>query len=266
MKKARLIIYSFLSLSLILLGIGLYSGCVARKVIYPGPMPFDTDVSYNKVYTKHYVSTKTEDDTTLRGWLLDRGKNAPLVVVYGGNSMNVGGMLDIASEDSKRSYLLMNYRGYGASEGSPSQEKLISDALHNIEWAKKKLGAPKSVHLLGFSIGAGVAMQVGAKGGVDSMVLICPFDSLTETAANMVGSMAKGFVRNDAYDSVAIAPDVESRVTIIAGKHDNIVKPAQTENLIKAFKKTTPTVHWMDSGHNDIFGTKGFYELIEKGL
>ncbi len=266
MKKVRIIVYSFLSLCFILLGVGLYTGCIARKVIYPGPPPFDTDASYNKDYKEHYVSTKTEDDIALHGWLLDRGKDAPLVAVYAGNGMNVGSMLDIASADDSRSYLLMNYRGYGASEGSPSQEKIVSDALHNIEWAKKRLGQPKSVHLLGFSIGAGVAMQVAAEGGVDSMVLICPFDSLTATAANMVGSMAKGFVRNDAYESVVIAPDIVCPVTIIAGKHDRIVKPAQTENLIKTFKKTKPTVHWMDSGHNDIFGVKGFYQLIEKGL
>ncbi len=246
-------------------------GCLVRQFVYIGQHLPRKDVAASARYLPHAVDIPTADGTISRGWLLDRGARAPLVAVYGGNNMNVGDFLFLAERDKSRSYLLINYRGYGQSEGSPSQDALVADACAQIEWARRQLGSPVSVHLLGFSIGSGVAMQVAAQRlardakGVDSVVLICPFDSLKASARHLSGRFLASLIREDEFDSAAVAPRITCPLTIIAGRQDTIVLPEQVERLVAACTQTTPRLHWLDAGHNDVFSSS-IGHLIEEGL
>jgi pimeloyl-ACP methyl ester carboxylesterase len=63
-----------------------------------------------------------------------------------------------------RSFLFMNYRGYGGSDGKPSEQALLSDALFVIDHVLAAEGIdPAHVVLMGRSLGSGVAVHVAAK-------------------------------------------------------------------------------------------------------
>ncbi len=247
-----------------------FPGCVVRQLIYPGRHLQSDASDFPAEYRKFAVEYTTSDGLRLRGWLLDRGAHAALVAVYGGNNMDVGGFVDLALRDESRSYLLMNYRGYGESEGSPSQRVLVDDACKLLAWARERVGGEPSVHLMGFSIGSGVAMQVAARlcprGELDGVVLLCPFDSLEETARLHVGGLLSSLIREDDYDSAGVAPLVDVPVTILAGRRDEIVPPTQTQRLISAFTRTVPRVHWLDRGHNDLLLDAEAWGFILQGL
>ncbi len=246
-------------------------GCLVRQFVFIGQHLPRKVVASSARYLPHAVDIPTADGTVSRGWLLNRGARAPLVAVYGGNNMNVGSFLFLAERDKSRSYLLINYRGYGQSEGSPTQAALVADACAQIEWARQQLGSPASVHLLGFSIGSGVAMQVAAQRlardaqGVGSVVLICPFDSLKSTARHLAGRFLASLIREDDFDSATVAPRITCPLTIIAGRRDTIVLPEQVERLAAACTQSTPRLHWLDAGHNDVF-SHPIAHLIEEGL
>ena len=237
------------------------SACAAPSLVYPGASMDIPDCNYGS--EQQHVSLKADDGTALRGWFFNRGANTPLVVLYTGNAMNVGALNDLAEADATRSYLLMNYRGYGDSEGTPSEELLVKDARRCLSVARKKLGAPSSVTLVGFSLGSGVATQVAAAEKVDSLVLICPFDSITTVACNMVPFIPR-LLPLDSWNSAAFAPQITCPVSILRAQHDSIVPPSSTDALLQAFKAVQPKVLSYDCDHNDIFSMEGFTATLRQ--
>lgn len=210
---------------------------------------------------QQHVSLKAEDGTALRGWFFNRGAHTPLVVLYTGNAMNVGALNDLAEADTARSYLLMNYRGYGDSAGEPSEALLVQDARYCLNIARNTLGTPASVSLVGFSLGSGVAVQVAAAEQVDSLVLVCPFDSMTEVACNFVPFVPR-LLPLDSWESAAYAPQIRCKVSILRAKYDDIVPPSSTDALIKAFDAARPSIFTFEADHNSIFNAEGFKETL----
>ena len=87
------------------------------------------------------VELSAEDGTRLRGWLVKSERSpAPLLVYFGGNAEEVSWLAATGAERSGWSMLLMNYRGYGHSEGRPSEARLFADALRLYDWAACRPG------------------------------------------------------------------------------------------------------------------------------
>ena len=79
--------------------------------------------------------------------------------------------------------LLVNYRGYGHSEGRPSEARLFADAVRLYDWAAGQAGvdARRSVGM-GRSLGSGVAIYLATQRTLAGLVLVTPFDSITAVA------------------------------------------------------------------------------------
>lgn len=236
------------------------SGCVSRMV-YPGAAKdaVTTDAAFNGYYGAQYTTYTAADGTVLRGWLFNRGAGKPLVVMYPGNGMSAGDFLPFATSDTERSYLLLNYRGYGSSEGTPSEKNLVQDARYALKQAMQQTGA-SGVSAVGFSLGTGVAVQVAAQETVQSLVLICPFDSMENVACDMVPLLPRLFLA-DTYDSAAYAPRVTCPVTIFRAEQDEIVGAERTEALIRSFGRPVAH-HTLPAGHNTILASPGFTEKL----
>ena len=254
-RIARLIIW----MSCCLLFCSGLNSCAIQTFIYPGADQEMPDAAYgNKDYS---IGIEAQDGTILRGWFFNRGEGTPLVVCYGGNAMNVGYFTQMASADTSRSYLLMNYRGYGDSAGEPSEQLLVQDARHCLNIARKLLVEPASVSLVGFSLGSGVAVQVAAAEQVDSLVLVCPFDSMTEVACNFVPLLPR-LLPLDSWESASYAPQIRCKVSIMRAKYDNIVPASSTDALIKAFDAARPSIFTFEADHNTIFNAEGFKQTL----
>ena len=81
------------------------------------------------------------------------------------------------------SVLLVDYRGYGWSEGRPSEKGLYLDGAAAYGFAADQLGGARNVVLFGSSLGAAVATHVASRSEVGCLVLEAPFTSLDEIAA-----------------------------------------------------------------------------------
>lgn len=237
----------------------------APLMIFPGFFADRPDEEYG--YLEQKLCLPAEDGTPLRGWFFNRGSGSPLVVVYTGNNMNAGRLLHLAAEDATRSYLMLNYRGYGDSEGVPSEKRVVADALHCLRLAQNQLGSPASLHVVGYSIGSGVACQVAAAVQPATLTLICPFDSITQVACDFVPLIPRAVLR-DTFTSVDYAPRIKCPVTILRAKEDRLVTPPHTDELIKAFEKggNIPQVHQFDADHSGILTDPGFTSTVHGSL
>ncbi len=254
--------------SLSALSLCLLNSCLTiSEFIYPGAYSCDTTESPVAERTPGgtAVSYRMADGTTLRGWLWNRGVNASLVLVYGGNCMNVGELADLAQRDSQRSYLFVNYRGYGKSEGLPSEELLIADARTVLLQVRRQLQHNGKLALLGYSLGTGVATQLAATEAVDALILVCPFDSMLEVGCHHVPLLPR-LVPMDHFRSDLAAPKVLCPVTILLGERDDIVPPDNSLRLAQCFTNTQVKLLRFPCGHNDIFAQRALYPALRRAL
>src|SRR5262249_377969 len=96
----------------------------------------------------------------LHAWHVKASPGAPLILYFGGNAEDVSWMIDGArSQAPEASWLLVSYRGYGASEGSPSAATIGADALKWHDYAAKEL-KPAQIFAFGRSLGSGAAVRL----------------------------------------------------------------------------------------------------------
>src|SRR3954449_865774 len=118
------------------------------------------------------VFMQARDGTRLHAWHL---AGSPLLLYFGGNAEDVAWNLKrVAQQAPGAGWLLVDYRGYGASDGTPSEEALSDDAIEWFDYAKQKLDA-QSIVVFGRSLGSGVAVQLAAARPVQAVILATPF-------------------------------------------------------------------------------------------
>src|SRR3954469_1711440 len=129
------------------------------------------------------VRLETPDGYRLHGWLKRpdhwmAGKPHPLVIVYGGVGQEVSGCVPRAHANGEWGWRMINYRGCGLSQGSPSERTVLSDAKMMSDWAKARPDIDgANIVVLGRSRGSYVAIAVAAARKVRAAILATPFDS-----------------------------------------------------------------------------------------
>jgi uncharacterized protein len=130
---------------------------------------------------------KASDGTKLHGWYVPCRDAKETVLFCHGNGGNITHRIDLLRMLHDRvgaSALVFDYRGYGRSEGSPSEAGILSDARAARAWlAARETIAESEIVMMGESLGGGVAVDLAARDGARALVLQSTFCSLPEVAA-----------------------------------------------------------------------------------
>src|SRR5262249_21057112 len=106
------------------------------------PRPLDALEARALSHANHILEVRVpaSDGVTLHGWLKRPeewlpGTPHPLVIMYGGVGQEVSEFVLRAHAAGRWGWLMINYRGFGLSGGSPSERKVLADAKHIYDWA-----------------------------------------------------------------------------------------------------------------------------------
>jgi pimeloyl-ACP methyl ester carboxylesterase len=197
------------------------------------------------------------DGTRLHAWHV-RGE--PLVMYFGGNAEEVSWMLDDAVRRAPGTgWLLVDYRGYGSSGGSPSEKALVADALR---WYDQMSSQHKNVYLFGRSLGSGVAVQLAAQRPVAGVILVAPFDSLVEVGKRHYPFLPVNWMLKHRFDSVALAPAIKAPVLCIVASHDEIIPAQHAKRLYEAWGGEKRWVELEGAGHNSTDNAANYWTSI----
>ncbi len=204
------------------------------------------------------------DGLTLHGWLVQKDpKPRRLLIYYGGNAEEVSlnlGELDKLPVDA---HLMINYRGYGLSQGQPSEANLVADAIWVLDMICHRLAlAPEQVVLMGRSLGSGVAVQVAAQRPVAGVILVTPFDSLVSVARKHYPFLPVKRLLRHRFDSVRLAPTLAQPVLMLIAAADGIIPSASSRRLSEAWGGPVTAETIPGTGHNDIHLTQRYWEAI----
>jgi pimeloyl-ACP methyl ester carboxylesterase len=173
-------------------------------------------------------------DARTEAWLLRAPAPARgLACFLHGNGELIDGTLHEAAMWNARGFdaLLVEYRGYGRSGGSPSQEAIVGDVLAAIDGALTGRDDATLV-LHGRSLGTGVAAQVAARipERVAALVLESPFTSIASFAA---GFAVPPFLVRNPYRTDEVLPTLDCPVLVLAARDDEVVPFAHGEALVR---------------------------------
>ncbi len=235
-----------------------------RMIFFPQP----TAPQNRNRYATHGIRMQ-RGDVTLSGWLINNGVAAdrPLIVYYGGNAEDVSlNVADLGRFDT-RSFLFMNYRGYGDSDGRPAERTLFDDAIFVLDQVLAAEGIdPAHVVLMGRSLGSGVAVHVAARRRVGGIILVTPFDSLVNVARVHYPIFPVGLLLKHRFDSAALAPGIATPALFLTAAGDQVVPVRLAHRLAKVWGGPVTAVTVAGTTHNTIETAPVYWEAINAYL
>ena len=240
--------------------------CSVRSLVYLPPQPKDKTVYLEKrAAWEPHRRTFHHNGAQLSGWLIEK-KGQPLLVYYGGNAMDISMMLPYLDR-FPHAKLLVNYRGYGLSTGTPTEQNIMGDSLAILDSVLKETGrTPDDVILVGQSLGSGVATQIASVRNVKKLVLLVPFDSLLETARGLFPYLPVKLLLPDHFRSDLAAPKVGCPVSILAAGSDEVIPPDHAKRLRDCFSTPVNYQEFPGAMHNTIWLSPGFDKAFSRSI
>ena len=200
------------------------------------------------------------DGVRLHAWHV---KGDPLIIYFGGNAEEVSWMMEVAGKRLPGfGWLLVDYRGYGSSEGSPSEKALVSDAL---QWYDHFKGVER-IYVFGRSLGSGVAVPLAAERPVAGVILVAPFDSLVAVGKRHYPFLPVTWMLKHRFDSVALAPKMKAPLLCIVATDDEIIPAEHSKRLYDAWGGSKQWVGLEGAGHNSTDNAANYWPSIVRFL
>jgi pimeloyl-ACP methyl ester carboxylesterase len=212
----------------------------------------------------------TADGHRLHGWFVRNSKgtaDAPALIYFGGNGEEVSGFALEADELPGVSFALVNYRGYGESEGDPSEQALFSDALEIYDAVAARAGVDrKRIVVMGRSLGSGVATYLASKRPVAAVVLVTPFDSIAAVARERYPFVLVDLLLKHPFDSLGRAPTIDAPMLALIAGRDSVVPREHGETLAKAWRGPVTSVVFERAGHGSISSDMRYWLTVREFL
>lgn len=258
-------------LSLLVLAVLLYGGLLALMYAFQRRLMYFPDArrwapALAGFPQAEEIALASSDGERLLAWHVPPRGDKPVVIYFQGNAGGLDlriGRFGWLIEDGT-GLVALNYRGYGGSSGSPSEQGFIRDAIAAYDFAAARCGA-KRIVLFGESLGTAVAIALAAEHEVGGLILDSPF-----TSAADVGAAAYRFVPvrrmiKDTWRSDLRIGRVRAPVLVLHGARDRVVPLRFGEALFALANEPKHIVRFPDGGHVNL-DDHGAVDTVKKFL
>jgi len=197
------------------------------------------------------------DGVKLNAWWIAAPDAHLVTVFFHGNAGNLTHRIEHmrAIVAAGSSLLLPDYRGYGKSEGKPSEAGLYMDADAAYQWLIDHGHAPERIVIQGESLGTAVAVDLAARKPCAGVVLEAPFNSASQVAAGILPLLGPLIMRG--FDSKGKIGKVRAPLLLMQGDRDEVIPYGLGRDLFVAAPE--PKSFWTVTGarHNDLLEVAG---------
>ena len=243
----------------LLLSVGVY--LIQDSLVFPG-----AKLSLEQIaqLEKHYPDTKISfdvDGVILHGWHLNKQKNKTMLFYYGGNEDNLFADVLRFSSLSDFQTVLVNYRGFGLSEGTPTEKDIYRDVLFIYDQLTT-VWQPEKIILIGRSLGTGVATYVASERKSNALVLVTPYDTAVSVGKDRYPLLPVDLLMKHRFDSISRADKLTMPSLVMKAEVDEDVPHQYTDKLVKRLPKSTKVVTIMDTDHVSIVDSADYFQVL----
>ncbi len=270
----KLILIVVVAVSLVFVGLYFFS----RKLLYfPAPVGNVRMAQLSELiersrdqgpYPIKELSLAVDKNINLQAWIIEKDiQTLPTIFYFGGNAEEVSLNMEEYLAHVDANIVLVNYRGFGASTGSPGEDDLKADALAVFDQLSAVHGLkPERCAVWGRSIGSSIASYLALERGLGKLILTCPFDSIEAVAAGFYPAWLVGLVLKDTHRTIDFSARITSDTLILAALEDEIIAPERTQALYDSLTCSREMVKIPGAGHNTISEFAGYYDAVNRFL
>jgi len=212
------------------------------------------------------VTLTTSDGLRINGWYLP-GRDAKLTILFfHGNAGNISHRLEKLAifNDLGVNTFIIDYRGFGRSEGKPTEEGTYRDARAAYDYVVGKYAVgrarspsaphpgPRSVIVYGESLGSAIAADLASKVEVGGLILEEAFTSIADVGQKMFPFFPVRCVVRNKYDTLSKLPRIKVPLLILHSREDEIFDMRHPQRLLAAANAPKQLVE-LHGHHNDAF-------------
>ncbi len=238
-----------------------------NKLIFtPDPLNGEWERTPNDVgLVYENLTLTTQDDCKLHAWYIP-SQSDWLVIYFHGNNSNVSHQIDQikAISDCQVSVLVIEYRGYGKSQGIPSENGLYLDSEAAWQYATDHLGATSNKTIIhGRSLGGGVASYLSAKIQPAGLILESTYTSIPEAGRDKYPWLPIKLLIKTSLDTLSRLPKINAKRCIIHSPEDLTIPFHHAQKLYLSHPEKSDFIVIRGS-HAD--GFKDSYDVYRSGL
>jgi fermentation-respiration switch protein FrsA (DUF1100 family) len=226
-----------------------------RAMVYQGSGKLDaTGADLGRPWED--VPFLTSDRVGLHGWYFPAGAQGPrpemAVLLCHGNAGNISHRLETCRLllELGLSVFVFDYRGYGRSQGAPSEEGTYRDGEAAYDWLRTKGFAPGQIVLFGESLGGAVAVELALHRPVKGVILVSTFTSIPDVGADIFPWLPTRRICTVRYETANKVARLKTPLLFMHSRTDTIIRYRHCEVLFA--KANEPKMLWELAGdHND---------------
>ena len=227
---------------------------LADRLVYFPSRPHDggTPAVFGLAYDD--VTLITQDGVRLHAWFVRAPSARRTVLFLHGNGGNISHRLDKLTvlNELDADVLLLDYRGYGHSEGTPDEAGTYRDADAAYAWLRGRGDSAERIILYGESLGGPIATDLAARQPVGGLILESAPSSILGVAQYHYPWLPVSWFLSVRYDALAKIGRVHAPLLILHSPDDPLVPFAMAEELYAAANPPKQLVR-LRGGHNDNF-------------
>jgi fermentation-respiration switch protein FrsA (DUF1100 family) len=197
-----------------------------------------------------------QDRPKLNGWFFPANTNSPrahlAVLICHGNAGNISHRLDLYELllAAGVNVFAFDYRGYGRSEGRPSETGTYQDAESAHSWLRARGFSATNIIVLGESLGGAVASELALRQALGGLVLQSTFTSILDIGAELFPWLPVRMMATIKYDTRSKLPKIKVPLLVMHAPGDSIIPFHHAERNFAAANE--PKLFWKLAGdHND---------------
>lgn len=202
------------------------------------------------------VHLDTEDGETLHGWWIPAADvSQGTLLFFHGNAGNISGRIESVQQfhELGLNVLIVDYRGYGRSTGSPSEEGVYRDATACWQYLTETRGvAPEDIVIFGRSLGAGPATWLAVQEQAGVVILESPFTSVPDIGAHHYSFLPVRALATNEFPNEERVGEIDAPVLVIHSRADRVVPFEQGQRVYEAASEPKQFLE-IQGGHNDGF-------------
>jgi fermentation-respiration switch protein FrsA (DUF1100 family) len=242
-------------------------GIERRMIFYPSAAiestPRQTGLEFEDIFFT------TRDGVRLNGWFVPHPDARSTLIWFHGNAGNISHRVEnikLLHDLVKVNIFIFDYRGYGRSDGRPSEAGTYLDGEAALELIRKKIGtdAETKIILFGRSLGAAIAAEMATRFASQGLILESPFISIAEMARVVFPLLPIGPFLQTNYDVREKIKKLKVPLLVLHGERDEIVPFEHGKAVFDAAPEPKKFFAIAGAAHNDTYtigGATYFTEL-----
>ncbi len=233
-------------------------------IFHPQKLPKDYTFNFNQEFEELYF--EMPDKVMLNGLLFKADQSKGVIIYLHGNAGSLAGWGEVAKTYTDLNYdvFILDYRGFGKSDGEISSEEQLNADHQIIYDAFMQQYDESQIVVLGYSIGTGFAAKLAANNHPAQLILQAPYYSLTEMMDQNF-SWVPSFVLKYKLATYKSLMQCEMLIHIFHGTEDRVIPFNSSLKLIEAQPKAT-LYTLKGQGHNGMTYNQEYMKLLTRIL